>query len=58
MANLQELMNEISQLQKTEEQLYKVLTRNAENIAFCQVVVLSPNLIKVGLKMSSLPRNE
>jgi hypothetical protein len=33
MANVQELMNEISQLQKTEEQLYKVLTRNAENVA-------------------------
>jgi DNA-binding transcriptional regulator GbsR (MarR family) len=33
MANVQELMNEISQLQKTEEQLYKVLTRNAESVA-------------------------
>jgi hypothetical protein len=33
MATIQELMNEISDLQKTEEQLYKVLTRNAENIA-------------------------
>jgi len=33
MANLQDLLNEISQLQKTEEQLYKVLTRNAENVA-------------------------
>ena len=33
MATIQELMNEISRLQKTEEQLYGVLTRNAENIA-------------------------
>jgi hypothetical protein len=33
MANLQELMNEISKLQKTEEQLYIVLTRNAQNVA-------------------------
>lgn len=33
MANLQELMNQISQLQKTEEQLYVVLTRNAQNVA-------------------------
>jgi hypothetical protein len=33
MANIQELMNQISQLQKTEEQLYHVLTRNAENIS-------------------------
>ena len=33
MANIQELMNEISQLQKTEEQLYVVLTRNAQNVA-------------------------
>ena len=30
---VQELMNEISQLQKTEEQLYKILSRNAENVA-------------------------
>ena len=33
MANIQQLLNEISQLQKTEEQLYKVLTRNAQNVA-------------------------
>jgi hypothetical protein len=33
MANIQELMNEISQLQKTEEQLYEVLFRNAQNVA-------------------------
>jgi hypothetical protein len=33
MANLQELMNEISQLQKTEEQLYQVLFRNAQNVS-------------------------
>jgi hypothetical protein len=33
MANIQELMNEILQLQQTEEQLYTVLTQNAENIA-------------------------
>jgi hypothetical protein len=33
MATIQELMNEISKLQQTEEQLYTVLTRNAENIA-------------------------
>jgi len=33
MANIQELMNEISHLQKTEEQLYRVLTRNAENVS-------------------------
>ena len=33
MATIKELMNEISQLQKTEEQLYQVLTRNVENVA-------------------------
>jgi hypothetical protein len=33
MADIQDLMNQISQLQKTEEQLYRVLTKNAENVA-------------------------
>jgi len=33
MANLQTLMDEIGQLQKTEEQLYRSLTKNAENVA-------------------------
>ena len=33
MAHIQSLMNEISQLQKTEEQLYRSLTKNAENVA-------------------------
>jgi hypothetical protein len=33
MANIQTLMDEISQLQKTEEQLYRSLTKNAENVA-------------------------
>ena len=33
MTTIQELMNEISNLQKTEEQLYRVLTRNAQNVA-------------------------
>jgi hypothetical protein len=33
MANIQTLMDEISQLQKTEEQLYRSLTQNAENVA-------------------------
>ena len=36
MANVQELLDEISQLQTTEEQLYNVLTRNAEKVALGQ----------------------
>lgn len=33
MANIQTLMDQIAQLQKTEEQLYRSLTKNAENVA-------------------------
>jgi hypothetical protein len=45
MATIQELMNEISHLQKTEEQLYKVLTRNAENIALGKDSVMTDSEI-------------
>ena len=33
MANLQDLLGEISQLQETEKQLYNILTKNAEKVA-------------------------
>ena len=33
MTNIQTLMDEIAQLQKTEEQLYRSLTKNAQNVA-------------------------
>ena len=36
MANIQQLLDQISQLQTTEEQLYNVLTRNAERVALGQ----------------------
>jgi hypothetical protein len=45
MATIQELMNEISNLQKTEEQLYQVLTRNAENIALGKNSAMTDNEI-------------
>jgi hypothetical protein len=45
MANLQELMNEISHLQKTEEQLYVVLTRNAQNVALGKQSIMTDNEI-------------
>lgn len=45
MANLQELMNEISHLQKTEEQLYKVLTKNAENVALGKESIMTDSEI-------------
>ena len=46
MANIQDLMNEISQLQKTEEQLYQVLTRNAENVALGKQSTMTDSEIK------------
>lgn len=47
MANLQELMNEITQLQKTEEQLYNVLTRNAQNVALGKESSLTDSEIQI-----------
>ena len=41
MANIQPLMDQISQLQTTEEQLYSVLTRNAEKVALGQTNTLT-----------------
>ena len=46
MANIQTLMNEISQLQKTEEQLYIYLTKNAENVALGRQSTMSNEEIK------------
>ena len=47
MANLQALMDEITQIQKTEEQLYNVLTRNAENVALGKESTLTDSEIKI-----------
>jgi len=46
MANIQDLMNEITQLQHTEEQLYKVLTRNAEKVALGKESTLTDSEIE------------
>jgi hypothetical protein len=55
MANIQELMNEISQLQKTEEQLYVVLTRNAENVALGkQNIMTSSEINTITTQINSL----
>jgi len=43
---VQELMNEISKLQKTEEQLYVILTRNAENVALGKDQTMTDSEIK------------
>jgi hypothetical protein len=47
MANLQELMDEITQIQKTEEQLYNVLTRNAQNVALGKESTLTDSEIEI-----------
>jgi hypothetical protein len=47
MANLQALMNEITKIQKTEEQLYNVLTRNAENVAAGKQSTLTDSEINI-----------
>jgi hypothetical protein len=55
MANIQELMNEISQLQKTEEQLYTVLTRNAENVALGkQSTMTDSEIVEITNQINSL----
>jgi hypothetical protein len=46
MANIQTLLDQISQLQTTEEQLYNVLTRNAEKVALGHPSIMTDVEIK------------
>jgi hypothetical protein len=57
-STLKELMNEISQLQKTEEQLYVILDKNAENVALGREPTMSDTEINaITTQINSLTSN-